>query len=138
VYIRREGKFTTADGDARSKEDPAVATRDSSLAPSDDANNLAGEQAVGDVDDGIGSPDSGIKDPDGITAHSSTDQLPVEREGYVEVKLEKDDVAEKMKALKSMMAALKEGLKAVDIEVEELESSVEKNAQAMQQMLNTQ
>ncbi|KAK1620176.1 hypothetical protein QYE76_025693 [Lolium multiflorum] len=100
VYIRREGKFTTADDDARSKEDPAVATRDSSLAPSDDANNLAGEQAVGDVDDGIGSPDSGIKDPDGITAHSSTYQLPVEREGYVEVKLEKDDVAEKMKALK--------------------------------------
>jgi hypothetical protein len=62
----------------------------------------------------------------------------VEHEGYVEVKLEKDDVAEKMKALKSMMAALKEGLKAVDIEVEELESSVEKNAQAMQQMLNAQ
>nr|XP_051192537.1 B3 domain-containing protein Os01g0234100-like isoform X2 [Lolium perenne] len=137
VYIRREDKFTTADDDARSKEDLAVATRDSSTAPSDDA-NIAGEQAVGDVGDGIGSPDSGIKDPDGITAQSSTDQVPVEREGYVEVKLEKDDVAEKMKALKSMMAALKEGLKAVDIEVEELESSVEKNAQAMQQMLNAQ
>ncbi|KAM0878610.1 hypothetical protein ACQ4PT_034759 [Festuca glaucescens] len=138
VYIRRENESTTTEDNVRSKEDPGVTTRDSSSAPGHDIDNLAGEEVVDDVDDDMEYPDSGIKDSDGITTRSSIDKPSVEREGYEEVKLEKDHASEKMKALKSMMAALKDGLKAVDVEVEELESSVKKIAQAMQQMLNAQ
>ncbi|KAM0913258.1 hypothetical protein ACQ4PT_012275 [Festuca glaucescens] len=138
VYIRRENESTTTEDNVRSKEDPGFTTRDSSSAPGHDIDNLAGEEAVDDVDNDMEYPDSGIKDSDGITTRSSTDKPSVEREGYEEVMLEKDHASEKMKALKSMMAALKDGLKAVDVEVEELESSVKKIAQAMQQMLNAQ
>jgi hypothetical protein len=44
------------------------------------------EDAVGDVHDDVGSPDPCIVDSDGITAGKPS----VEREGYKEVKLEKD------------------------------------------------
>jgi hypothetical protein len=84
------------------------------------------------------SPDQVIKDPDDITARSSTDQSSVQHEGYEEVQLNKDHVSEKMKALKLEMAALTDALKEVDVDLKELESSVKKNAQAMQQMANAQ
>jgi hypothetical protein len=87
---------------------------------------------VGDVDDDMGSLDPGIVDSDGIT----TDKPSVEREAYEEVKLEKDHAAKEMKAPKAKMAALSEALKAVDIEMEELESSVKNNAQAMHHIVN--
>ncbi|KAM0848859.1 hypothetical protein ACQ4PT_054076 [Festuca glaucescens] len=107
------------------------------IAPSHDINNLAGEEAVGNVDDDMGSLDPGIIDSDDFTVDKSS----VEREGYEEVKLEKDHAAEEMKALKAKMVALNDALKAdalkaVDIEMEEMESSVKNNAQAMQQMVN--
>jgi hypothetical protein len=41
----------------------------------------------------------------------------------------------KMRALKSNMETLKDALKAIDVEME-MESSVQKTAQAMQQMGN--
>jgi hypothetical protein len=88
--------------------------------------------AVGGVDDDMGSPDPDIVDSDGIT----TDKPSVEREAYEEVKLEKDHAAKEMKAPKAKMAALSEALKAVDIEMEELESSVKNNAQAMHHIVN--
>jgi hypothetical protein len=87
---------------------------------------------VGDVDDDMGSLDPGIVDSDGITAN----KLLVEREGYEEVKLEKDHAAKEMKAPKTKMAALSDALKAVDIGMEELESSVKNNAQAMHHIVN--
>jgi hypothetical protein len=137
VYIKRQ-ELATTDDDVRSKEDTGVTTRGSSSAPGDDADNLAGVEAIGDVDDGMVSPDQVIKDPDDITARSSTDQPSVQREGYEEVQLNKDHVSEKMKALKLEMAALTDALKEVDVDLKELESSVKKNAQAMQQMANAQ
>jgi hypothetical protein len=136
VYIKRKDEYTTAHDDDMSKEDPGVTARDSSSAPSNDADNLAGEEAVGDVDDGMGSPDPGIKDPDSSITHSSSDQPSVERERYEEVMLEKDHAAEKMKALKLKLAALTDSLNTVHVEVEELESSMKKNAQVVQQMVN--
>uniref|UniRef100_A0ACD5YX25 Uncharacterized protein n=1 Tax=Avena sativa TaxID=4498 RepID=A0ACD5YX25_AVESA len=63
----------------------------------------------------------------GITAKSSTDQSSVECEGYEEVKLEKDRAEEKMRTLKSKMATVKEAMRAVDVEMEEMESSSKKN-----------
>jgi hypothetical protein len=60
----------------------------------------------------------------------------VERERYEEVMLEKDHAAEKMKALKLKLAALTDSLNAVHVDVEELESSMKKNAQVVQQMVN--
>jgi hypothetical protein len=119
VYIRRENGSTTTEDDVRSKEDTWVTTKDIS-------------SAVGDVDDDMGSSDPGIVDSDGITAYKPS----VEREGYEEVKLEKDHAAEEMKASKGKMAALSDALKAVDIGMEELESSVKNNAQAMHHIVN--
>ncbi|KAM0828874.1 hypothetical protein ACQ4PT_067253 [Festuca glaucescens] len=102
------------------------------IAPSHDINNLAGEEAVGNVDDDMGYLDLGIIDSDDFTVDKSSE----EREGYEEVKLEKDHAAEEMKALKAKMVALNDALKAVDIVMEEMESSVKNNAQAMQQKVN--
>ncbi|KAM0930932.1 hypothetical protein ACQ4PT_000642 [Festuca glaucescens] len=119
VYIRRENESTTTEDDVRSKEDTWVTTKDIS-------------SAVGDVDDDMGSPDPGIVDSDGIAAGKPS----VEREVYKEVKLEKDHATEEMKAPKAKMAALSDALKAVDIEMEELESSVKNNAQAMHHIVN--
>jgi hypothetical protein len=119
VYIRRENESTTTEDDVRSKEDTCVITKDIS-------------SPVGDVDDDMGSPDPDIVDSDGITA----DKPSVEREGYGEVKLEKDHATKEMKAPKAKMSALSDALKAVDIEMEELESSVKNNAQAMHHIVN--
>lgn len=72
-----------------------------------------------------------------LTARSSTDQQPsVEHKACGEVKLEKDHAPEKMRALKSRMSTLKDALNAMDVEVEEMELSAKKIAQAMRQMAN--
>ncbi|CAM0943855.1 unnamed protein product [Alopecurus aequalis] len=70
------------------------------------------------------------------TAWPSTDQPSVKDEGYQEVKLEKDHAAEKMRALKSRMSTLIDALNAVEVEVEEMELSAKKIAQAIEQMAN--
>jgi predicted nucleic acid-binding Zn-ribbon protein len=48
----------------------------------------------------------------------------------------KDHATEEMKADKAKMAALSDALKAVAIEMEELESSVKNNTQAMHHIVN--
>ncbi|XBJ22646.1 hypothetical protein VPH35_001004 [Triticum aestivum] len=52
-----------------------------------------------------------------LDARSSDDHLP---EGYEEVKLERARAAEKVKALESKMASLKDALKDMDMEMEEI------------------
>ena len=70
-----------------------------------------------------------------MAARSSTDQQPsVDHAGYEELNFEKDHATEKMRALKSKMVTIQDALKAVDIELDEMESSAKKNAQAMWQI----
>ncbi|XP_051223958.1 B3 domain-containing protein Os01g0234100 isoform X2 [Lolium perenne] len=57
-----------------------------------------------------------------------------EHEEYIEMKLERARAEEKMKELDSKMSAVKVALKKIDVEMEEMESSVKRRAEMLQQL----
>ncbi|VAH43225.1 unnamed protein product [Triticum turgidum subsp. durum] len=75
-----------------------------------------------------------LKRIDGLLSLSARPRDPAEHEGYKEMKLERARAGEKMKELESRMSSVKDTLKKMDVEMEEMECSAKRTEEMLRRL----
>ncbi|XP_044455616.1 B3 domain-containing protein Os01g0234100 isoform X3 [Triticum aestivum] len=75
-----------------------------------------------------------LKRIDDLLSLSALPRDPAEHEGYKEMKLERARAGAKMKELESMMSSVKDTLKKMDVEMEEMESSAKRTDEMLRRL----